>query len=161
MIINSGDRISSKTFFRCKENRALWRLISCHLTRSKSIQPFWQRETFSHPLSVGGALFPADVFAVTVSHSSPQTFAQVRSRFLANPPYRRQSHPPRYPSLLQAHTAPGGAHPVAPPSDRDLDAPPRLRTATTTFSRGCSACECAAVPRAAARDRRGLECARS
>lgn len=42
-------------------------------------------------LSVGGALFSADVFAVTVSRSSPraQTYAQVRSRFL-----RRESTPP-------------------------------------------------------------------
>lgn len=65
-------------------------------------------------------------------------------------------------SLSSSHSLPRVSHParwcerpVAPPNDRESPAQPRRqRPATTvpTFSRGCSACECAAVPRAAARE---------
>jgi len=43
---------------------------------------FLTERPFPTLLRIGRALFPADVFMVTVSRSSLQTFAQVRSRFL-------------------------------------------------------------------------------
>lgn len=55
--------------------------------------------------------------------------------------------------------APGGAS-KRPRSRRTPADHESRETPVPTFSRGCSACECAAVPRAAARDRRGLGCAR-
>jgi len=61
----------NRRFQRKKEKHALRRSISCHLTISKSIQSFRQRDPFP-PLHLGEALFPADVLAVTVSRSSPR-----------------------------------------------------------------------------------------
>lgn len=112
------------------------------------------------------ALSKIGIFAVTVSTIRPRASSvQIPAESIY--PARRTDRSsrmrlslPRAPSSRPVartrwrHQASGVSRRVAPRCDNHT-------TTVPAFSRGCSACECAAVPRAAARDRRGLECARS
>jgi len=125
MIIDSGDRMTfSKTDFSDVKkivHCGNWFLV---ISRDRSLFNLFDRETFSYPPPRRRSAFSSwCLCGYCVAFVSSNAFAQVRSRFLCC----ESTHPPKCPSLPRAHTAPDGAHPVAPPSDQDPDAPPRPR----------------------------------